>query len=95
MCSFYTLFVIVFSFPTGTVYMYVWYLYEKRSINQSIYQSFRSLLSQCICLDVCLSHACIVPERLNLSGNFFDPIILVFNPLHLYQIPGGPLQRGR
>jgi len=28
MCSFYTLFVIVFSFPTGTVYMYVSYLYE-------------------------------------------------------------------
>jgi len=28
MCSFYTLFVLVFSFPTGTVYMYVWYLYE-------------------------------------------------------------------
>jgi len=34
MCSFYTLFVIVFSFAIGTVYMYVWYLYEQRSINQ-------------------------------------------------------------
>jgi len=28
MCSFYTLFVIVFSFAIGTVYMYVWYVYE-------------------------------------------------------------------
>jgi len=28
MCSFYTLFVIVFSFAMGTVYMYVWYVYE-------------------------------------------------------------------
>ena len=28
MCSFYTLFVIDISFAIGTVYMYVWYLYE-------------------------------------------------------------------